>query len=120
MKNTNSVSISRRNFISTTALAAAGLAFAPRTFAAIKGKPNSKFGGVQIGAITYSWRSMPSSAEEILKYCVDAGISSIELMGNVAEEYAGIPAGAPRLPRGTAQLSDTEKAEFQKKIDASQ
>ena len=30
-------------------------------------KPNSKFNGVQIGAITYSFRSMPSSAEDILK-----------------------------------------------------
>ncbi|TNF44574.1 MAG: twin-arginine translocation signal domain-containing protein, partial [Bacteroidetes bacterium] len=46
MKKNNSVSVSRRDFISTTALAAAGLAFAPRTFATTKGKPNSKFGGV--------------------------------------------------------------------------
>ena len=29
-------------------------------------KPNSEFGGVQVGAITYSWRSMPGSAEDIL------------------------------------------------------
>ena len=117
MENTKSSTFSRRSFISTAALASAGLAFAPRTFAAAKGKPNSKFGGVQIGAITYSWRSMPSTAEDILKYCVEAGISSIELMGNVAEEFAGIPAGAPRPPRDT-QLSDNEKAEFQKKVDA--
>ncbi len=117
MENTNPTSFTRRSFISTAALAATGLAFSPRTFAALKGKPNSKFGGVQIGAITYSWRSMPSSAEDILKYCVEAGISSIELMGNVAEEYAGIPAGAPRLPRGT-EMPDAEKAEFQKKVDA--
>ena len=31
-------------------------------------KPNSTFGGVQIGTITYSFRSLPSSAEETLKY----------------------------------------------------
>lgn len=110
-------SISRRSFIGTTTLAAAGLAFVPTALAAAMGKPNSKFGGVQIGAITYSWRSMPSSAEDILKYCVEAGISSIELMGNVAEEYAGIPAGAPRPLRGT-ELSEADKAELQKKIDA--
>lgn len=112
-KNTNS--ISRRKFLGTTALATAGLAFAPTAFAGAKGKPNSKFGGVQIGAITYSWRSMPSTAEDILKYCVEAGISSIELMGNVAEQYAGIPAGAPRAPR---DATDAEKAEYQKKADA--
>lgn len=116
MEKKNTTPVSRRKFLTTTALATAGLAFTPQTFAAIKGKPISKFGGVQIGAITYSWRSMPSSAEDILKYCIEAGISSIELMGNVAEEYAGIPAGAPRTPRGK-DLSDVEKAEFQKKME---
>lgn len=58
-------------------------------------KPNSNFGGVQIGAITYSFRSLPSSAEEVLKYCLDCGISGIELMSNVPEIYAGAP-----LPQG--------------------
>ena len=55
------------------------------------GKPNSNFKGVQIGVISYSWRSMPGEAEDILNYCIQSGISSIELMGNVAEQYAGIP-----------------------------
>jgi hypothetical protein len=32
-------------------------------------KPNSNFGGVQIGAITYTFRALPSSAEQILGYC---------------------------------------------------
>ena len=64
---------------------------------------DSNFGGVQIGAITYSWRSMPSSAEDVLQYCLDTGISSIELMGNVAEEFAGIPAG----PSQAAKRSGT-------------
>jgi sugar phosphate isomerase/epimerase len=53
------------------------------------GKPNSKFGGVQIGTITYSYRSMPDqSAEAILKYVVDSGISAIELMGAPVTQYA--------------------------------
>ncbi len=56
------------------------------------GKASSKFGGVQIGIITYSFRALPGSAEETLKYCVDCGISGIELMSNVAESYAGAPA----------------------------
>jgi sugar phosphate isomerase/epimerase len=52
-------------------------------------KPNSKFGGVQIGTITYSYRSMPDqSAEAILKYVVDSGVSAIELMGAPVEDYA--------------------------------
>jgi len=110
-------SISRRNFLGTAALVTGGLAFAPRAFAGVKNiKPNSKFGGVQIGAITYSWRSMPSSAEDILQYCIDAGISSIELMGNVAEDFAGIPAGPARPSRGVEMTAD-QKAAFQKKRD---
>jgi sugar phosphate isomerase/epimerase len=117
MEKKNDTSLSRRKFLGTSAVAVAGLALAPQSFALAKpAKPNSKFGGVQIGAITYSWRSMPSTATDILKYCLEAGISSIELMGNVAEEYAGIPAGAPRPPRD-AQLSDAEKAEYQKQAE---
>jgi sugar phosphate isomerase/epimerase len=52
-------------------------------------KPNSKFNGVQIGAITYSYRSMPDqSAEATLKYIVDSGISAVELMGGPITAYA--------------------------------
>ena len=75
-------------------------------------KPNSNFGGVQIGVITYSFRALPGSAEETLKYCVECGISAIELMSNVAESYAGapirtgrgmgFPGGAPGGPGGGA------------------
>jgi sugar phosphate isomerase/epimerase len=55
-------------------------------------KPNSKFGGVQIGAITYSYRSMADqSADAVLNYALQSGLSSLELMGDVAERYAGIP-----------------------------
>ncbi|MFB3827549.1 MAG: sugar phosphate isomerase/epimerase family protein [Bryobacteraceae bacterium] len=60
-------------------------------------KPNSKFGGVQVGVITYSFRALPGGAREILKYCLDCGISGIELMSDAAESYAGSPA-APRRP----------------------
>jgi sugar phosphate isomerase/epimerase len=53
--------------------------------------PDSKFGGVRIGAITYSWRSMPGGVENIIKYCTEAGISTIELMSNDVEEFLGAP-----------------------------
>jgi len=56
------------------------------------GNKGSKFGGVQIGAITYSYRSMPDqSLNAYLNYIVQSGLSSVELMGNIAEQYAGIP-----------------------------
>ncbi len=63
--------------------------------ASLLAKPNSRFSGVMIGAITYSFRSLPGSAEETLRYCVECGISGIELMGNVAEDYAGVPGRGP-------------------------
>ncbi len=51
----------------------------------------SNFGGVQIGAITYSWRSMPGGIENIIKYCKETGITSVELMSSDLEEYLGAP-----------------------------
>ena len=123
MKNTFNLKnqLSRRKFLGiTTAFSA--LSFIPSNFypeseseygKAIK--PDSRFGGVQVGAITYSWRSMPSTAQDILQYCIQTGISSIELMGDAAENYAGLPKGPARPPRGTV-LSDTEKTALDKAI----
>jgi sugar phosphate isomerase/epimerase len=80
------MTLSRREFIGgAAALAASGLVPELAMGAA---KPNSKFRGVQIGTITYSFRSMPGSAEDILSYCQKCGISSVELMGGPAEGYA--------------------------------
>jgi hypothetical protein len=106
---------SRRKFLGLGAAAAAftilpsGI-YSPEPVKKAK-KPNSRFGGVQVGAITYSWRSMPSTAEDILKYCLATGISSIELMGDVAENYAGLPK-APERPGRDA--GDAEKARYAK------
>jgi len=56
-------------------------------------RPNSLINGVQIGTITYSYRSLTDqSAEATLKYVVDSGISAIELMGGPVESFAGAPA----------------------------
>jgi len=55
-------------------------------------KPNSVINGVQIGVISYSFRSMEDqSAEAMLKYVLDCGINAIELIGDPAENYAGRP-----------------------------
>ena len=56
--------------------------------AAAAGKPDSNFNGVQIGTITYSFRSLPGSAEDLLKHITACGISSVELMGGPAEQFA--------------------------------
>lgn len=78
----------------------ARLAAAALPASSLLAKPNSKFNGVQIGAITYSFRALPGSAEDTLKYLLDCGVSAIELMSNVAESYAGIPAASGRPPAG--------------------
>src|SRR5438045_33661 len=57
-------------------------------------KPNSVIDGVNIGTITYSYRSMPDqSADATLRYVVESGISQIELMNGPAESFAGAPRG---------------------------
>jgi sugar phosphate isomerase/epimerase len=55
--------------------------------------PDSCFGGVQIGVITYSYRSLSCTAEDLLQHVLNCGISSIELMGSTIEQFAGIPTG---------------------------
>jgi sugar phosphate isomerase/epimerase len=90
--NNQSTTLSRRSFLGGTAALAAS-SMMPNLARAATAKPNSNFNGVQIGVITYSYRSMPSSAEDLLKYLTQCGISSVELMGGPAEQFAGAPAG---------------------------
>ena len=71
---------------------AASLVESPLAALAQARRPNSVIGGVSIGTITYSYRSMPDqSAEATLRYVVDSGISQIELMNGPAESFAGAP-----------------------------
>ncbi len=91
--NTNTLS-SRRAFLGRMSAAAASLALLPRGLAA--GRPNSVFDGVRIGCITYSYRSMATTAEETLKALLDDGISEVELMGGPIQSFAGIGGGAKK------------------------
>jgi sugar phosphate isomerase/epimerase len=75
--------------------------------------PNSRINGVQIGAITYSFRGI-NDIDEIIKTFVTIGLSEVELMSNHAEAGAGAPAqgggrgsggpgpGAPAAAPGSA------------------
>jgi sugar phosphate isomerase/epimerase len=55
-------------------------------------KINSKFFGVQIGAITYSFNSIANpDAEAIIKAYVEIGLGEAELMSNHCESLAGAP-----------------------------
>ncbi|MCE9616060.1 MAG: sugar phosphate isomerase/epimerase [Lentisphaerae bacterium] len=81
-------------------------------------KPNSMFNGVQIGVSTYSYRSMPGFAENVLKYAVQSGINSVEafvgppldsyqLMSAPAGQLAGRPAASGDVNEWNAWLLST-------------
>ena len=122
--------ISRRKFLTLTALGTSGLFLNPSSMFSnslyTEGvfKPNSKFGGVQMGAITYSFRSMPHDIDQLLKFCVDANVGAIEMMGDPAETFAGKPKNPIQMgppPKGGQRpaLTDEQKAqlaEYNKKV----
>ena len=82
---------------------------------------DSKFGGVQIGAITYSFNRIASpDPTEIIKAYVEIGLGEAELMSNHCEALAGAPAvptffrpGGPRPggPAGRPPLTPEQQAE---------
>lgn len=103
--------ITRREFIGSAAVAACAMMSLP-VLSHVASRPNSNFNGVQIGTISYSFRSLPATADDILNYMVKLGLSSVELMGGPVEQFAGAPRGRRigRPPRGT-QLTDKQRAE---------
>ena len=105
--------MTRRDFVGYTA-AIAGMPLIPQSvFAQQDIKPDSNFNGVQIGTITYSFRSMPSTADDLLNYALQCGISSIELMGGPAEQYAGAPVYAgPSWPGRGETFTPEQRAQF--------
>ena len=121
MKKQSKVTISRRELMGGAAAIAASTIMSRYALGGLGGrgasKPNSNFNGVQIGAITYSFRSMPSTAEDILKYTVRCGLSSIELMGDAAEQFAGMPRGAGR---GRRRGMTDEQRQAQRKAQEDQ
>jgi sugar phosphate isomerase/epimerase len=80
----------RRDFgkFALAALPAAGFLGPGRLLAA----PNSKFAGVQIGTITYSFKNDVKKPDEIIPNVVKIGLSSVELMSDDGERMAGAPA----------------------------
>lgn len=107
---------SRREFLSHSAILSLGMLL-PKDMLAFQPKPNSKFGGVQMGVITYSFRSMPGSIDQLIDYCKTCGISAIELMGEPAEAFAGSPVpfgGGPNRDSNAPKLSMQERNKLAK------
>jgi hypothetical protein len=113
---------SRRDF-GKLALAGLPVAATWRTFAeaplAAGEKINAKIGGVTIGAITYSFRTIQDPME-IIKAYTSIGLGEMELMSNHAEALAGMPGGrgggggrrggAPPTPEEVAAREAAAKA----------
>ena len=100
------MSYSRRDF--------GKLALAALPLAAARGGIDSKFKGVQIGAITYSFRAI--DAKEVIPAMVKIGLGEAELMSNHCEALAG----APQPPsfggggRGRGQRTPEQQEEMKK------
>ena len=81
--------------------------------AALRAKPNSKFGGVQVGInAPYSFHNLPDSADDVEKYCVDLGLSALELRSQPVEEFFGCPIhySTSPAPRPATPPSPEEQA----------
>jgi sugar phosphate isomerase/epimerase len=122
---------SRRDFgkLALAGLPAAAMlkAFPALTLEA-RDKINSKIGGVTIGAITYSFRTI-TDAKEIIKAYQTIGLGEMELMSNHAEALAGIPSagggggrrgGTPPTPEQLAAREAAQKAAAEWRKSASE
>jgi sugar phosphate isomerase/epimerase len=102
---------SRRSLLTVTG--AAGLLLTGRLRAAERvGKPNSKVAGVQIGMnVPYSFGQPELTGEEILKNCVQLGLSAVELRTQCVEVFMGAPVELIFVPRTAPKGEAEERAE---------
>ncbi len=60
--------------------------------ASLLAKPDSKWGGVQIGInVPYSYKGLPGTADDILKFTTGLGLSAVELRSQPVEAFFGAP-----------------------------
>ena len=120
---------SRREFgqLAVTTVAAAWLPPSGGSVLAQR-KPDSRISGVRVGAITYSFRSMPADA--IIPAYVKIGLREMELMSNHAEALAGMPSagrgggggrrGEPPTPEQTAAREAAQRATRDWRVSATE
>jgi sugar phosphate isomerase/epimerase len=74
-------------------------------------KPNSKFGGVQIGInAPYSFHNMPGGADDVIKYLTQLNLSSVELRTQPVEGFLGAPVVPAAPGRNKPPLTSDEQA----------
>jgi sugar phosphate isomerase/epimerase len=132
----------RREFVklSLAALPGAGVlsAMNPLNAAETPARPNSKVAGVQLGLnVPYSFSNATMSGDDILKNCLQLGLSGVELRTQPVEAFLGAPAvrtnqkgetsaaksdaataTAEQLAKWRKSVSMDRAAEFRKKYEA--
>ncbi|GDY21910.1 hypothetical protein LBMAG56_32570 [Verrucomicrobiota bacterium] len=88
---------------------------------AAPGKPNSKVAGVQLGInVPYSFGNPLMSGDDILKTCVQLGLSGVELRTQPVEAFLGAPANvtSPKnaVVKGAAAANAGPMAEWRKSV----
>lgn len=119
----------RREFtkLSLAALPAAGLLSIMNRLSAAEapaqpsGKPNSKMAGVQLGLnVPYSFGNPLMSGDDILKNCVQLGLSGVELRTQPVEAFLGAPAKliSPKnaVVKGTAAANAEELQKWRESV----
>jgi len=81
-------------------------------------KPNSKFGGVQIGInAPYSFHNMPGGADDVIKYLTQLNLSSVELRTQPVEGFLGAPVVPAAPGRNKPPLTPEEQAARRTALD---
>jgi len=83
----DSDSMSRRSFLGA---ASAAIVLASRAGSALAAAKDD-FGGVRVGAITYSYRGEVETAEDTLKALLKAGLGEVEMMDTPIRQFTGLP-----------------------------
>ena len=101
--------MTRRAFLGGAAALAVSTIPSQRVFGAEGAKPNSVIHGVHIGAITYSYRGGPDTAEYTLQCLLRDGLSEAELMDGPIRSFAGINGNAADRPKQLARCVELRK-----------
>ena len=86
------MNLGRRDFIGLGLASAAGMCTvgcsSTQPTCGGNSKSRSWYNGVEVGCITYSYRSMrKKNAEDIVQYAVEDGLGTLELKGEVVDEF---------------------------------
>lgn len=105
----NNTQLNRRQFITGVSTLLASHVLLPTNILADNSSTllPSPIRGINLGVISYSFRSMPHSALDILGYVVALKMRAVEMMGESVELFAG----APRRPPQQSNMTEDEQRE---------